>query len=75
MSIAEAAASGDRRKLLVALRDKVAEAIDNGVNPRDLVGLSRRLLDLAEELRAYYARDQPQLGPVTDDAAFDPSAV
>ena len=48
-SVVEAAASG-RRELLVALRNKIADELDSGVAPRELAALSRRLLEIAEQL-------------------------
>jgi hypothetical protein len=57
----------------VALRGLVARTIDAGVSPRDLVGLSRRLLDLTAELRALEERKPLRL--VRDDEPFDPEAV
>lgn len=44
------AASGGRAALLRALRDTIAEAIDGGVQDRDLASLSLRLLDISKEL-------------------------
>ncbi|MGY1845523.1 hypothetical protein [Modestobacter sp. SYSU DS0875] len=75
MSVLDAA-EGDYRELLVALRDLIARRIDDGCSPRDLVGLSRRLLDLAAELRAVDA-DSSEHAPlrVVSDEPFDPAAV
>jgi len=59
-STVKAAAESGRRELLEALRDKIADEIDNGnVHPRDLAALSRRLVDIAEQLDA--------MTDVTDD--------
>lgn len=44
------AADSSRRDLLVALRDQIAAAIDEGVPPRDLASLSLRLLAIAREV-------------------------
>jgi hypothetical protein len=44
------AAGESRRKLLTALRDKIASDIDDGVPARDLASLSKRLLDISKEL-------------------------
>ena len=41
------AAKGTRLELLVALRDKVAAALDAGVPARELAGLTRRLQEIA----------------------------
>lgn len=52
MSVQTAAASGDQRELLEALRNTIAEEIDNGVPARDLASLSRRLLEINKEIAA-----------------------
>ena len=46
----EAAKSGDRRTLLEALRDHIAERIAEGIAARDLAALSRQLRDIDKEL-------------------------
>jgi len=46
------AAAQSQRDLLVALRDKIAGEIDRGVPARDLASLSRRLLEIAEQIEA-----------------------
>lgn len=46
------AAEVGRRELLEALRDKIAAEIDGDCHPRDLAALSRRLVDIAEQLDA-----------------------
>ncbi|WP_139244715.1 hypothetical protein [Arthrobacter woluwensis] len=40
-----------------ALRDKISMDIDNGVPPRDLAALSKRLVDLAKEIEALEAKE------------------
>jgi len=40
-----------RRELLVALRDKIAAEIDRGCPARELAALSRRLVDIADQLQ------------------------
>jgi len=50
-SVAQAAESGDRRELLVAMRDRIAKTIsDPDCPPRDLASLTRRLQDIAREI-------------------------
>jgi len=52
-TVRDAAAAG-RRELLVALRDKIASEIDSGdIHARDLASLSRRLVDISEQLEAF----------------------
>ena len=48
----EAAKSGDKRKTLIALRDKLAETIDNCDSGRDLAENSKRLMEVMAELEA-----------------------
>ncbi|WP_238548459.1 hypothetical protein [Bifidobacterium biavatii] len=49
--ISNAASSGDRRRLLVALRNMIAEQLDQGVtSPRDLAALTKRIADLGAEI-------------------------
>ena len=63
------------------MRDKLAEVIDGGVAPRDLASLSRRLLDLAREVRAIDAVEDNPRGRVLravqelDDEKLDPEVV
>lgn len=77
-SVADAAQSGDRCELLVAMRDRIAKTIsDPDCPPRDLASLTRRLQDIAREI------DLLEMSGVgggsvvadTDDERFDPSSV
>jgi len=53
MTVKAAAEAGDRRRLLAALRTRIATDIDNAnTPPRDLAALSRRLLEIAREIEA-----------------------
>lgn len=57
-SVAEAAKSGSRRALLVAIRDRIAEAITNpSCAPRDLASLTKRLQDIVNEIEAIDSRE------------------
>lgn len=50
-TVSEAAASGDHRALLVAMRDRISKAVsDPDCPPRDLAALTRRLQDIAKEI-------------------------
>ena len=56
-SVAEAAKSGTHRELLVAMRDRVAKAVNNeDCPPRDLASLTKRLADIAKEIETIDAR-------------------
>ena len=50
MSLLEAAQSGDKRKTLIALRDKIAETIENCDSGRDIAANSKRLMEVMSEL-------------------------
>jgi hypothetical protein len=57
-TVAAAAASGDEKALLVALRDRIARAVSDRDTPaRDLSSSSRRLLEVSRELAALQARE------------------
>lgn len=77
MSVAVAASSGDERALLVALRDSIAEAIDEGAPARDLAALSRRLMEITRELKALDVAEEEaaENGAVSEDEEFDPSSI
>lgn len=51
-NLLEAARSGDKRKTLIALRDKLAETIDNCDSGRDMAANSKRLMEVMAELEA-----------------------
>ena len=76
-TVAEAASSGDHRALLVAMRDRVAVAVQNPeCPPRDLAALTRRLADIAKEIKALdLAAKQEADESVPDDEEFDPASV
>lgn len=51
--VRNAAASGDRRRLLVAMRNLIAEKLDEGsISSRDLASLTKRLADISAEIEA-----------------------
>ena len=76
-SVSEAASSGDHRALLVAMRDRIAVAVQNPeCPPRDLAALTRRLADIAKEIKALdLAAKQEADESVPDDEEFDPASV
>ena len=51
-SLVEAAKSGDKRATLIALRDKLAETIDNCESGRDMAANSKRLMEVMAELES-----------------------
>ena len=48
--LADAAKRNNRRDTLIALRDQLAEAIDNCESGRDIAALSKRLMEVMGEL-------------------------
>ncbi len=59
LTVGLAAESGSQRSLLVALRARIAKDIDDPNTPsRDLAALSRRLLEIAKEIRALDAAER-----------------
>ena len=51
-TLEQSAATNDRRKTLIALRDKLARTIDECESGRDIAALSKRLMEVMEELDA-----------------------
>lgn len=75
MSVAQAAASGTHRDLLVAIRARIATAVDDDATPaRDLAALTRRLGDVAREIQAVDEREEQESRPVEDEP-FDPAGI
>jgi hypothetical protein len=67
-TVTSAAAEGTRRDLLVAMRSRVAVAVEDPNTPaRDLAALTRRLMELARDIEALDAQ-----GAEGDDAAATP---
>lgn len=50
VNLVEAAKSGDRRATLIALRDRLAEIIQNCDSSREMAANSKRLMDVMAEL-------------------------
>lgn len=71
-SVAEAAAGGDHRELLVAMRERIAKTVSApNCPPRDLAALTRRLQDIAKEIEAIDLRAKQE---GEEDAGGDPEA-
>lgn len=72
-TVAEAAESGSRLDLLVAMRTRIAKAVsDPECPPRDLAALTRRLGDVSKEIEALKAQ-QAEVSAEEDEAAGDDS--
>ena len=76
-TVTAAAACGSTRELLVAMRERIAVAVENANTPaRDLAALTKRLMEVQNEIAAIDAREtQEDSGGVVADEAFDASAV
>lgn len=77
MSVSQAAESGSTRDLLVAMRARIATAVeDPGTPARDLAALTKRLVEVVRDIEAIDAREQekPRRRAVSA-APFDASAV
>ena len=77
-TITEAAEAGDERALLVALRKKLAQTIQDSSTPaRDQASLSIRLLQINRDIQAIDARakEEGQDAAEVEDEAFDPGAL
>ena len=76
--VVEAAKSGTHYELLVAMRDRIAVAVNNpSCPPRDLSSLTLRLAAIAKEIEQI-ERIEAETGPghePTSDGTFDPSTV
>ena len=51
-NLVDAAKSGDKRATLIALRDKLAETIQNCESGRDMASNSKRLMEVMAEIEA-----------------------
>lgn len=77
-TVTQAAQSGSEKELLVALRGRLATAVESPETPpRDLAALTRRLMDVSKELRGVEARESEEAvgGDVPGDEEFDPETV
>lgn len=69
----EAAASGSRRAVLVALRTEVAARIANGVTAQQLPATARLLDEIMKEVDAIDAHDDMEANMPVDDEKLDPA--
>lgn len=77
-SITEAADNGSTRELLVAMRARIAKAVEDPNTPaRDLAALTKRLVEVVRDIEAIDARDEQEATKRDDarDEAFDASAI
>lgn len=78
MTVEQAAASGDHRALLVAMRERVSKTVSrDDCPPRDLAALTRRLQEIAKEIDEIdlRAKEEAEDGASTPDEAWDAEAL
>jgi ribosome-binding protein aMBF1 (putative translation factor) len=76
-TVTEAADTGTTRELLVAMRTRIAKAVEDPNTPaRDLAALTKRLVEVVRDIEAIDARqEQEAQGGTVSDEAFDASAL
>ncbi len=78
-SVTEAASDGTTRELLVAMRTRIAKAVEDMNTPaRELASLTKRLVEVVRDIEAIDAREEQDGasgGDEVEDGAFDASAV
>jgi hypothetical protein len=78
-TITEAADGGTTRELLVAMRARIAKAVEDPNTPaRDLAALTKRLVEVVRDIEAIDARklqDGDGRADEVEDGTFDASAV
>lgn len=76
-SVTEAADKGTTRELLVAMRARIAKAVEDPNTPaRDLAALTKRLVEVVRDIEAIDARQaEEDTGVAVPDEDFDASAV
>lgn len=76
-TVTEAAEKGTTRELLVAMRTRIAKAVEDMNTPaRELAALTKRLTEVVRDIEAIDARvAQEGQGASVPDEVFDPKAV
>ena len=59
-TIEDAVKSGDRLKTLIAVRDNIARTLDTTCSGRDTAQLSRRLLEVVDEIESINRKEVNQ---------------
>lgn len=79
LSVSQAAATGNHRSLLVAMRERIAATVsDPDCPPRDLASLTRRLQDIAKEIESIDLRakeDGADASDVAEDEGWSAEAL
>lgn len=79
-SVTEAADAGSTRELLVAMRARIAKAVEDPNTPaRDLAALTKRLVEVVRDIEAIDARQVQEAERAASksvrDERFDPEAI
>lgn len=77
-TVTQAAAGGDTRELLVAMRSRIAVAVEDPTTPaRDLAALTKRLADVAIAIAAMDAANEQEddVAAEVEDGDFDAASV
>lgn len=78
LTVTQAAERGTTREVLVAMRDRIAVAVeDPNTAARDLAALTKRLMETVRDIEAIDARELQEAGQgveVTDEE-FDAAAI
>lgn len=75
-TVTEAADSGSTRDLLVAMRARIAKAVEDPNTPaRDLAALTKRLVEVVRDIEAIDAREDDDKSTEVGDAPLDASAL
>lgn len=77
-TVTKAASDGSRRDLLVAMRSRVATAVEDPNTPaRDLAALTRRLMEIAKDIEAIdvAAEQEGRSADPTPDESWDGAAI
>lgn len=75
-SITQAADNGTTRELLVAMRTRIAKAVEDPNTPaRDLAALTKRLVEVVRDIEAIDARDAEEPDDADVGDAYDASAI
>jgi hypothetical protein len=77
-TVTQAARDGSARELMVAMRDRIAVAVENPNTPaRDLAALTKRLAETVREIEAIDARhaEEARESVASPDEAWDAQAL
>lgn len=78
-TVTQAAAAGDTRELLVAMRARIAVAVEDPNTPaRDLAALTKRLTEVVRDIAAIDAADEQEAtghAAEVEDGEFDAASV